>query len=302
VTIGYLLAAVAMTALGSSVAASALLVDYPVFTGQALRYGLATVILVALARGRLLRPDLPQLLQLAALAALGLAGFNVLLIAALGEADPAVVAVVVGAVPVVLAVVGPVVSGERLSRRVLGAAVVVTAGVAAVQWGEPRFSALGLLFALGALACEAAFSLLAVPLLGRLRPIGVATYASALAVPMLLATAIVADGGGAFVPPRVDDAAALVYLAVVVTAAAFVAWYSAIERVGAARAGLFAGLVPIAALATLAGIGLTLITPLRLVGALVVCGGVLLGVSRPVGGRYTARWEALRSPRRGPPR
>jgi drug/metabolite transporter (DMT)-like permease len=192
-------------------------------------------------------------------------------------------------VPVVLAVVGPLVAGERLSGRVVGAAVFVTAGVAAVQWGDPRFSGLGLLFALGALACEAAFSLLAVPLLGRLRPIGVATYASALAVPMLLAAAIVADGGGAFVAPRADDAAALAYLAVVVTAAAFVAWYSAIDRVGAARAGLFAGLVPIAALATLAGMGLTLVTPVRLAGALVVCGGVLLGVSRPRGDRDSAR-------------
>jgi drug/metabolite transporter (DMT)-like permease len=51
--------------------------------------------------------------------------------------------------------------------------------------------------------------------------------------------------------------------------------------VGAARAGLFAGLVPIAALAVSTSIGLTLITPLRLAGALVVCGGVILGVSRP---------------------
>jgi drug/metabolite transporter (DMT)-like permease len=280
-TTGYLLAAIAMTALGSSVAASTLLVDYPVFTGQAIRYALATIILVALVRGRLLRPDLRELLQLTALAATGLAGFNVLLIAALREADPAVVAVVVGAVPVVLAVTGPLISGEPLSRRVVAAAIVVTLGVAGVQWAEPRFSALGLLFAIGALACEAAFSLLALPLLGRLRPIGVATYASALAVPMLLATAVAADGGAAFVQPRLDDAAALAYLAVIVTAAAFVAWYSAIDRVGAARAGLFAGLVPIAALATSAAIGLTLITPLRLAGALVVCGGVILGVSRP---------------------
>jgi drug/metabolite transporter (DMT)-like permease len=280
-TTGYVLAAAAMTALGSSVAASTLLVDYPVFTGQAIRYGLAAVILVAIARGRLLRPSLPELVPLAALAALGLAGFNVLLIAALREADPAVVGVVIGAVPVVLAVIGPLVSGERMSQRVVGAAVIVTVGVAGVQWGEPRFSALGLLFALGALACEAAFSLLAVPLLGRLRPIGVATYASALAVPMLLVTAAVADGGGALVVPHLDEGAALAYLAVIVTAAAFVAWYSAIDRVGAARAGLFAGLVPIAALATSAAIGLTLITPLRLAGALVVCGGVILGVSQP---------------------
>jgi drug/metabolite transporter (DMT)-like permease len=279
-TAGYVLAAAAMTALGSSVAASTILVDYPVFTGQAIRYGLAAVILATLFRRQLRRPTLPELFQLAALAALGLAAFNVLLIAALREADPAVVGVVVGAVPVMLAVIGPLVSGEALSGRVVAAAVVVTVGVAGVQWSEPRFSLLGLVFAMGALACEAAFSLLAVPLLGRLRPIGVATYAAAAAVPILAVTAVVADGSGAFVPPHLDDAAAIAYLALIVTAAAFVAWYSAIDRVGAARAGLFAGLVPIAALVTSAAIGLTLITPLRLTGALVVCGGVILGVSR----------------------
>jgi drug/metabolite transporter (DMT)-like permease len=102
----------------------------------------------------LLRPDLPELLQLTALAGLGL-GFNVLLIAALREADPAVVGVVVGAVPIVLAVIGPMVAGERPSGRVVAAAIVVTVGAAGVQWGESRFSALGLLFALGALTCEA---------------------------------------------------------------------------------------------------------------------------------------------------
>jgi drug/metabolite transporter (DMT)-like permease len=296
VTTGYLLAAVAMTALGSSVAASTILIDYPIFTGQAIRYGLAAVILATFFRGQLRRPTLSELLQLGALAALGLAAFNVFLIAALGEADPAVVGVVVGAVPVVLAVIGPLFSGEALSGRVVAAALVVTAGVVGVQWGEPRFSFLGLLFAVGALACEAAFSLLAVPLLGRLRPIGVATYASAVAAPILTATALMADGTRAFVPPRLDDAAAIAYLAVIVTAAAFVAWYSAIDRVGAARAGLFAGLVPIAALATSAAIGLTVITPLRLTGALVVCGGVILGVSRRA--RVGLRTQSVGDPSR----
>ena len=168
----------------------------------------------------------------------------------------------------------------------------MTIGVAAVQWSEPRFSALGVLFAGGALACEAAFSLLAVPLLARLRPIGVATYASAFAVPILLVAAVAAGGSGALLRPSLDEAAAVGYLAVVVTAAAFVAWYSAIDRVGPARAGLFAGLVPIAALLTSAAIGLTLITPFRLAGAVVVCVGVILGVSRslaPAEPRLAAR-------------
>jgi drug/metabolite transporter (DMT)-like permease len=281
---GYILAAAAMIALGSSVAASSVLVDYPVLTGQAIRYALGAAILVAIARRRLVRPRPAELLLLIALAALGLVGFNVCLLAALRESEPAIVGITIGAVPVVLAVIGPLVSGKRPDGRIVGAALVVTTGVAAVQWGEARSSVLGLLFALGALVCEAAFSLLAMPLLTRLRPMGVATYTSALAVPVLLALALAFDRGELLEIPAADELAALAYLGAVVTAAAFLAWYSSIERLSVARAGLFAGIVPIAALATSAAIGTAFVTPLRLVGAFVVCAGVTIG-ARAAGSR-----------------
>jgi drug/metabolite transporter (DMT)-like permease len=43
------------------------------------------------------------------------------------------------------------------------------------------------------------------------------------------------------------DLLAAVHLAVVVTALAFVLWYSAVRRLGAGRAGLFTGVVPVTA-------------------------------------------------------
>ena len=46
------------------------------------------------------------------------------------------------------------------------------------------------------------------------------------------------------------EAVAFAYLAVVVTALAFVLWYEALDRLGSARAGLLAGLVPVSALFT----------------------------------------------------
>jgi hypothetical protein len=75
--IGSLEATAAMVAVGSSVAAATALVTYPIAAGQALRYGLAGALLVAVARGRLPRLTRRQAARLLTLAASGLAGFNV---------------------------------------------------------------------------------------------------------------------------------------------------------------------------------------------------------------------------------
>jgi drug/metabolite transporter (DMT)-like permease len=73
--------------------------------------------------------------------------------------------------------------------------------------------------------------------------------------------------------PSTREAAALAYLAVLVTAVAFVLWYSGLERLGVERAGLFA--IPVSALVSAWAIGASTITPPRLLGAL----GVGLGVA-----------------------
>jgi drug/metabolite transporter (DMT)-like permease len=46
------------------------------------------------------------------------------------------------------------------------------------------------------------------------------------------------------------DGLAVLYLAVAVTAAAFVMWYPSVGRLGASRAGLLTGVAPVAAAAT----------------------------------------------------
>jgi drug/metabolite transporter (DMT)-like permease len=140
-------------------------------------------------------------------------------------------------------------------------------------------SLVGLGLSLGALACEAAFTLLAVPVLASLGPRAVSVYACLFAVPMLLVCGIVVDGAGAVPVPSVEEAAALVYLAALVSAAGFVLWYSGVERLGAERAGLFAGLLPVSALLSSAALGASEVTPLRLAGALVVGLGVAAGIA-----------------------
>src|SRR5215813_9493379 len=106
--------------LGSSVPISRSILTFPILTGQALRYalaaaGLAVVVSLTPPAARVGRSDL---LRLAALAATGLVGFNVCLLGALRHADPAAVGTVVGATPLVLALLGPALGRRRPAPRV----------------------------------------------------------------------------------------------------------------------------------------------------------------------------------------
>jgi hypothetical protein len=71
----------------------------------------------------------------------------------------------------------------------------------------------------------------------------------------------------------------LVYLGTVVSAGAFVLWYDALPRLGADRAGLFAGVIPVGAILTTVLLGLGAPTATELAGAAVVIGGLILGLA-----------------------
>ncbi|OSP25527.1 EamA family transporter [Streptomyces sp. 13-12-16] len=272
-----------MLLVGTSTAVSATIADYPVFTGQAMRYALAAAILLAVVghrRSPRVRLTARDVLLLIALAATGLAGFNVFLVEATRHAGPAMIAAVVGAVPLVLALVGPLTERRRPAPRTVGAAIVVALGTA-VAAGLGSGSVKGFLLSLGALAGEVAFSLLAVPLLPRLGPLRVAAYPAALSVPMLLAAGLALDGTASLRLPTPGQAAAFGYLGAIVTAAAFFLWYDALRRLGADRAGLFAGLVPVGALLTTVALGLGRAGPADVTGALLVAVGVAVGLRQP---------------------
>jgi drug/metabolite transporter (DMT)-like permease len=310
-------AAVGMAIVGSSFAVLDTLRDYPQAGGQAVRYAVGATLLFAIAASRGVRPPLPrvpglalrkgsgrrkthetaqggsdppwltgrQVGRLALLAASGLAAFNLLVMAAEESMDPGSVGVIVASVPVLLALAGPLQDGRRPERRVVGAAVVVAAGAAAVQGLGGEVTAAGLGAALGALACEAAFSLLAAPLLAPLGAVAVSAWAAVLAVPMLLATGLVVDGpGGLLRVPTAEEALGLAWLAVGVTAIAFVLWYSAVQALGVERAGLLTGVLPVSALVVAALFGTADLTPGRLAGAVLVGAGIAAGLLSRAGG------------------
>ena len=287
-------AALGMAIVGSSFAVLDTLRDYPQLGGQAVRYTAGAVILVLLAGRRLPRPTARQAVRLALLAATGLAAFNLLVLAAEESMDPGSVGVIVGAVPVLLALAGPLQERRRVEPRVLAAAAVVAAGAAAVQGLGGEVTAGGLAAALGALACEAAFSLLAAPLLAPLGPVVVSAWATIFAVPILAVAALAVDGPGEMLrTPTVQEALGIAWLAVAVTAAAFILWYSAVRALGVERTGLLSGVLPVSALVVAAILGRADLTAGRLAGALLVGGGIVVGLMAGAGSRRSSRSRAI---------
>jgi drug/metabolite transporter (DMT)-like permease len=270
----------AMTCVGGSVAVSAEIADAPLFTIQALRYALACLLLLgfaALTRSRPVRPRGAEWLWLTGIAATGLVVFNLALVQGARHAEPAVLGVAVACVPILLAAIGPVLEGRGPAPAVLAGAVVVTAGAGLVQ-GLGRTDGPGLAWAVVAFGCEAAFTLLAVPVLGRHGPVGVSVHTTWLAAVLLGVLGVVHEGPAAALRLTGTDLAAGAYLAVAVTAVAFVLWYACVSRVGAGRAGLLTGIAPIAA--ALAGVALGGPTPRPLVwaGIAVVALGLVIGL------------------------
>jgi drug/metabolite transporter (DMT)-like permease len=271
----------ATTLLGSSVAVSRVLTDYPLLTSQAIRYFIAAAGLWALlkARGmRFPRPNLHAFGLLVLVALTGLVGFNILMLLAVREAEPAAVGVIVGCVPILLATLGPLMGRHAPTRRVLAASIVVVAGAAIAQGGGAT-TLKGFLLALGVLICEAGFSLLAVPVLPKLGPHAVSLYVSAIAAVMMGFAALALDGADALPSLSPSETGAIIYLALAVTCAAFIFWYEGISRLGVDRAGLFAGLIPIATLYSAALIGQGSLGVYQVIGVVLVAAGVTFGVT-----------------------
>ncbi len=287
--------ATGMVFVGGSVAVSSTLSEIHLFTAQAVRYAIAALLLVVFGRltGRRLKmPRGAEWWWLMGVAGTGLVVFNIALVHGARHAEPAVLGVAVACVPLLLAVIGPLLEGGRPTGVVLVAALVVTVGAAIVQ-GLGRSDAAGLAWAVVVLACEAGFTLLALPVLRRHGPWGVSVHATWIATVAFCGVGLVGEGPGAVTRLRIADWLAVGYLAVGVTALAFVLWYSCVRTLGASRAGLLTGLAPISAAAVGVLLGGPIPDPRVWAGIGVVAAGLVIGMAR--GGARSAAGVAGRS-------
>ncbi len=137
------------------------------------------------------------------------------------------------------------------------------------------------------LGCEAAFTLLALPVLGRHGPWGVSLHATWLAAVIFAVLGVIREGPAAVTQLTRLDWLAVGYLSVAVTAAAFVLWYSSVRRLGASRAGLLTGVAPVAAAAAGVLLGGPAPRPLVWAGIAVVAAGLALGLRGTRQSRYS---------------
>ena len=277
--------AAGMILVGGSVAVSGIVAPAIMLTAGAVRYAAACVLLIGYARltgRRVNRPRGSEWLWLAGVAACGLVLFNVALVAGSRHAEPAVLGVAVACVPPVLSVAGPLLQGSRPRRSVVAAATVVTCGAVLID-GLGHADAPGIGYALVVFGCEAAFTLLAMPVLGRLGPLGVSVHSAWLASLMFAVLGLAGEGPAAAARMTGEQWAAVAYLTVGVTAVAFVLWYTAVSRLGPARAGLLAGVVPISAAITGTLLGAPVPGPAVWTGMAVVAAGLTLGLRQRSG-------------------
>jgi drug/metabolite transporter (DMT)-like permease len=277
--------ATAAAVVGASFPVSESLTDYPYATGQMIRYAAGALILTALLKGRLGRPTLKELGGLALVAAVGMAAFNLAVLGAVDHIGATNTGVIIGASPVLLAL-------TSRTRRILIAAAVVVAGAALVNGADSTLSGVGLLIALAGLGCEVGFTLLAAPLIPRLGPMRVAAWSA------ILASAELAILTGGDIPaPTGEQAAAIAYLAVITTALAFVLWFSAVERLGAARAGLLVGFMPIAAVSVDTLLNGRTPSSADIAGTALVAAGIVVGaLPRPARARLRSGSRAAVAP------
>jgi len=128
--------------------------------------------------------------------------------------------------------------------------------------------------------CEALFTLLAIGVLERLGPLATATWSCCAAGVGGAAVGTVADPSGAWAWPDGRELIALGYLTVVVTAIAFLLWYSAVSVLGADRAGVLVGLMPVSGLAVSLLLGMQDFRFSQLIGVALVSSGVVIGLRR----------------------
>lgn len=274
--------ALGMVCVGGSVAVSGTLADAPLLTAQALRYGVACALLIGLARltrHSIRRPRRTEWLWLCGVASTGLVLFNIGLVRGSDHAEPAALAVAVAGAPVVLAMLGPLLEGNRPTPAAVGAAGVVTAGAVLVQGGG-RTDIVGVGWAAAVLLCEVGFTLLAVPVLRRHGAWGVSVHACWIAAAQLTVFGVVIEGPAAVTALRGPHLLATAYLALVVTAIAFVLWYSAVGRLGSARAGLLTGVAPLSAAAAGVLLGEPVPGAPVWIGTALVALGLVVGVTR----------------------
>ena len=285
------LALVAMAGLfgGTWVAGRWAVDELPVFTVAALRFGVASVLLLAWVAARrrplapLRRQDLPLV---AGLGLTAVAGYNWLFLTGLTLAPASDGSILVpGTIPMLTALLAIPLLGERIGwRAVLGIGIAVLGLVVVIgparEAGGQRL--LGDALFLASAGVWSAYNVMVRVASRRFDAVSATLYAMVAGTLVLLPLALLEDSGSALAAASTTAWLSIGYLAVFGSILAFVFLQVGVARLGAARASAFTLLVPIF------GVGLSILllgerpTIVTFLGGAVVLGGLWLIQSEPL--------------------
>jgi drug/metabolite transporter (DMT)-like permease len=286
-----LLLVAAMTLTGANVAfGKAIVAEVPVYAFMLFRFAVASAALAVMVRGepgpRLKDMQRGELRDLALMALLGMVGFTVLMLEGLKRTSAVDAGIITATLPAVVAALGVVFSGDRLSRPQLFAVALAVAGLLLVQTtGAARGAStlIGNLLVGGAVLCEASFVILGKRLAPPYRPLRLSLGANlvglGLSIPLALIDAPALDLG------TIRPAMWLLgtWYALAASVICLWLWYRGLPYVETWLAGLATAAIPVAALATSALYLGEAIAPIKLAGAGLVIAAIVLGAlsSRP---------------------
>jgi drug/metabolite transporter (DMT)-like permease len=246
------------------------------------RYGAAAVVFALLAlafEGSLAvrRGDLPLLVA----AALALWLNQVAFVEGLARTTASSGALVMGALPILTALIAATVGVERLTTRIAVAGVVSTGGVGLVALGsgDVSGSTTGNVIMVGAAVTWAAYSVAIAPLMRRYSPLRISAFVLLVGwVPIALSGMRQVAHQDWGLPPRVW--VLLVFATLGPLVLTNVLWFTAIDRIGPSRTALIVNLQPFLASVIALVLLSERITAVQVAGGALIAGGILLARRR----------------------
>lgn len=248
--------ATGMGIVGTSMTANKFIAgEFPIMLASAIRFAIATVVLLILVR--LIEDELPRVPRhlhavLIAQAFFGVFGFNVLVLIGVDMTTATISGIITAMTPVLIAIISFGL-GDRLGPAAWVGVGVTIAGVVLVNLlASPAEEAarrplLGAFLVFVAVIGEALYTVLGRRVATKLSPLSIATficiYGLAMFTPLALWDLRTFDPGSAPVSAWIS----IVYLAIVVTVFAFVIWFVGLRTIPASTAGAFTGMIPITA-------------------------------------------------------
>jgi drug/metabolite transporter (DMT)-like permease len=224
------------------------------FSAAFLRFLVASAFLLFLTlrvEGRLPRPSMQQMPGVILLGLTGVFAYNAFFFAGLKTVTASRAALIIAAIPSLLAFFSAVFFGERLTRmKVLGVAVSLLGASIVISHGDPvavlrQGLAKGDLFILGCVASWTAYSLTGKKVMERLSPFAAVTWSCIVGGTLLFFPAMGLGLWGDVVSAGFTAWANIVFLGVAATGLSFSWYYAGIKALGASRAGVFINLVPV---------------------------------------------------------